>query len=684
MKKLVILFLLALCGNVNAGHQTKSFLIQFASDQHTLDPLALQKLEEVSIFLAANPSAKIKLTGRTDYDGSTGYNLVLSRKRTSEVSNYLTGKGWGKIEINEKWVGELNPLAKNSNESGKAMNRSVEILVTIIHYQNTSEWIKEQQKDYEKVYTLKKSGANTIITDNQTIIDIPALAFIGPDGKPVDNKNIKVVIKEVNSKLDAIINQVFTRSGDKLLETGGMISIDAYSNSNSLKLSSEKDIRIKIPSAMNKKDMYVFEGLPNDSGAIDWKNTGKPFAVNSEAKRVAVKLNEKVLESLIAKIEVEKPVYKNHDLSYTFPVLPKLPSKPKPPVKSKDVEAKELFSGLGWVFSTPKMKRKRLKEANDKRINEYAKRMEFYNKKFQKYEEQMAEYDTALVKYELDKEQFYVWASQMQNQIHNDKEEWRVYFDKSRVSSSLKGLLHRSINGTQYEKYPKYSFQRSVNNFRYGDEEHQNYTFMENLESILKTLDTMDYDAIVRTYSKSGVLHLELDRKTNIYGYEATSDYLKNNFIDSFTAANVNEFIKVFGDGSGEAAEMAARQKEVDRNMTAAQHFTGSIQNLGWINCDRFVNEPMVKITCPTVPGAYQVVVLTEINSVLNMYTDVANSLNYASIPLNQKFKLVTLKIIGDEGFVSIQEAKAKSGLNVWPKFDKVPLDKLNGVLAKL
>jgi len=684
MKKLTILFLLAICGPVFAGHQTKSFLIQFSSDKHALDQTATQKLDEVCAFLAANPSAKIKLTGRTDFVGTTGYNITLSRLRTNEVAAYLKSKGWAKAEINEKWVGENKPLANNNEESGKALNRSVEILVTIVHYANADEWLREQQKGYEKVYFLKNSGDNTIITDNETVLNIPKQAFIGPDGKPVDNKNIKVVIKEVSNPLDAIINQVFTTSGDQLLETGGMISIEAFSNDKQLKLAEGKDLNIKIPSESAKTDMFVFEGVTDNSGKIDWKNTGKPFSPNAAPKRPTYKLNETVLQSLIDRIQADKPVYRIRDINYTLPVVPKAPSKPKEPKKPVKPEAKELYTSFGWFFSTKSMREKAVEKVHMSNMSDYNKRMSNYSNRLEKYEALLLTYAEEVEKYNEDKKRFYAWATQIRESIESEVKEFQEYHDKLRVIGGLKKLLARSKKGVQYDKYPLNSLKWEANDTKLSSTDLSQFQYLVRLESRFATLGKTHIDFIRKDYSKDGVLDISDNIIPNSRDYNYYSNFYKNHFLDTFIAANKPDFVKVFGDGVKEAMEIAAREKQIEKAAQAQQYFTGNSQKMGWINCDRFVNQPMVRVYCPTVPGACQVVILNDINSVLNTNSEMTTKMNYASIPANKKFKLLTLKIEGDQGYLAINESIAMANLNLVPKFEKMPLEKINEILAKL
>jgi len=87
-------------------------------------------LDEIGQFLAKHPESYVVLHGYTDNVGSQTYNLSLSQKRVESVYSYLTGQlGVDRARVITSWYGEANPIASNSNDTGRALNRRVEIAV---------------------------------------------------------------------------------------------------------------------------------------------------------------------------------------------------------------------------------------------------------------------------------------------------------------------------------------------------------------------------------------------------------------------------------------------------------------------------------------------------------------------------------------------------------------------------
>lgn len=74
-------------------------------------------------------SLKIELGGHTDSDGDEESNLKLSQRRVETVRNYLIKKGVPVNRLTAVGYGENQPVADNSTEEGKRLNRRTEVRV---------------------------------------------------------------------------------------------------------------------------------------------------------------------------------------------------------------------------------------------------------------------------------------------------------------------------------------------------------------------------------------------------------------------------------------------------------------------------------------------------------------------------------------------------------------------------
>lgn len=79
--------------------------------------------------IRAAPGARVGLVGRTDSRGSELYNLELSARRASAVRQYLIDHGVEPWRIEVVAAGEHSPLVELHDETGNALNRSVQLVV---------------------------------------------------------------------------------------------------------------------------------------------------------------------------------------------------------------------------------------------------------------------------------------------------------------------------------------------------------------------------------------------------------------------------------------------------------------------------------------------------------------------------------------------------------------------------
>ena len=101
--------------------------ILFDFDRFELKSQYYYDLDKIAAMLRQNPDTKIEIQGHTDNVGSAEYNQRLSEKRAGTVKNYLVEKGIEKERLFPKGFGFTIGTAPNENETGRALNRRVEI-----------------------------------------------------------------------------------------------------------------------------------------------------------------------------------------------------------------------------------------------------------------------------------------------------------------------------------------------------------------------------------------------------------------------------------------------------------------------------------------------------------------------------------------------------------------------------
>lgn len=103
--------------------------IYFDTDKAVLRQESEKTLQKVLTLIEHNPKLKLEIGGHTDSQGDEAYNLNLSEKRALAVLNWLKENKANTSLLSSKGYGETKPVANNNIETGRALNRRVELLV---------------------------------------------------------------------------------------------------------------------------------------------------------------------------------------------------------------------------------------------------------------------------------------------------------------------------------------------------------------------------------------------------------------------------------------------------------------------------------------------------------------------------------------------------------------------------
>ena len=79
-------------------------------------------------YLAANPTAQVRLEGHADERGSREYNIGLGERRAQAVRRVLLLQGATAAQISTVSFGEERPAVLGSDEEAYSLNRRVELV----------------------------------------------------------------------------------------------------------------------------------------------------------------------------------------------------------------------------------------------------------------------------------------------------------------------------------------------------------------------------------------------------------------------------------------------------------------------------------------------------------------------------------------------------------------------------
>jgi len=103
--------------------------IQFETNAALLQPVSLIELNKLLQLMNDNPTIKVQINGHTDNSGTDAHNNQLSVERAKAVADYLIKSGIEAKRITWKGFGATKPLADNTTESGRALNRRTEFVI---------------------------------------------------------------------------------------------------------------------------------------------------------------------------------------------------------------------------------------------------------------------------------------------------------------------------------------------------------------------------------------------------------------------------------------------------------------------------------------------------------------------------------------------------------------------------
>jgi OmpA-OmpF porin, OOP family len=99
--------------------------VNFAFDKSDLLPESYPVLDQAVKLLNDKSKVSVEIEGYCDYIGTEEYNQKLSVERAQTVKSYLVSKGIVESRLSTIGYGKGNPIADNTTEEGRALNRRI-------------------------------------------------------------------------------------------------------------------------------------------------------------------------------------------------------------------------------------------------------------------------------------------------------------------------------------------------------------------------------------------------------------------------------------------------------------------------------------------------------------------------------------------------------------------------------
>lgn len=115
---------------ISQGAPFGIYQVFFDTDATSLRSGAIANLEAIGEMLKRSPYAYvIKVAGHTDDTGLPDYNERLAQARAKNVAAYLAARGISVDQIVVENFGAKRPIASNSSEVGRQLNRRVDVYI---------------------------------------------------------------------------------------------------------------------------------------------------------------------------------------------------------------------------------------------------------------------------------------------------------------------------------------------------------------------------------------------------------------------------------------------------------------------------------------------------------------------------------------------------------------------------
>jgi len=389
MRQLLLPVLLLLHVEAYTATTNEQLLVHFAKDRSELTAEAIAALDTFLDRCPLNGEYRFTVHGHTDSDGSLAYNDALSAARADVVHQYLTAHGVPGDLIHMERSGERHPLESNTNERGMAANRRVRITFERTYYGSLSELRSALTAGTVQRFEIDPGKQTSICGTAGTRIEFAPHAFVDAHGRRVDAPVI-VELTEALGPQAWVGHQLSTRSGGRMLETGGMMQVTAMNrNGELLRLAADLPMQVSLPAGDPQDGMELF--LSADGS--DWSATSQPMEVSTGPQWVEPRA------PVVLDRRFKPPVYTEDRTG--MPLKPSPPFLKRPPILPirSDFTPRRTFLSFLWPARGEQESEARYQRA----LEMHEKRMVRFERQQRAFEEEVRSYPARLEQYALRK-----------------------------------------------------------------------------------------------------------------------------------------------------------------------------------------------------------------------------------------------------------------------------------------
>ncbi len=236
---------------------------QYLQDElNTEDKIAFEKRLEENVTLKEEV-----LFQKTIHEAAKRASMRSDIKKTARKYHYSKLMKWGGLSLGILIAVSLFVINSNDNLKKKWSSKVSEKIQVKIPDNDLINGLSSQ------LFSISKEGA-IVLSKEGILISTPKGAFL-ENGKVYNGEAI-LKFQEAMDAISIVKSGLSTMSGDRLLETQGMFSFDAYTpEGKHLDINPKVGIYMQVPVDEYKKGMQLFDGVKHPDGTIDWQNPEK-------------------------------------------------------------------------------------------------------------------------------------------------------------------------------------------------------------------------------------------------------------------------------------------------------------------------------------------------------------------------------------------------------------------------
>jgi len=219
--------------------------------------------------MANNPELKAEVEVQKDiHEGAKRAFQKANIQQIGKKYHYSKLLKWGTLSLSVIALLLASTLFLTPNQNSESSTSvSTELSEDVIPKIEAEDLI-----DNLKTQFLSVSGEGSVVLSEDGILISAQKGSFTKDGQ-VYNGDAIIKLQEALDPADIVKSGLSTMSGDRLLETQGMFSFDAFTpDGERLEVNPEIGVYVQVPVDEYKKGMQLFDGVKDSSGMIDWVN----------------------------------------------------------------------------------------------------------------------------------------------------------------------------------------------------------------------------------------------------------------------------------------------------------------------------------------------------------------------------------------------------------------------------